>query len=222
MTYSGTVGILKGNLSIYSGASGARWAGINGGFGDHFGDAIAGSVGDLDGDGFPEIVASGSLANITLGPAAVGVVKSYRVFPLAPSTYCTAKVNSLGCTPAISYSGTPKAIPLAPFNSTASNFLNQKTGLLFYSHAPASTAFQGGFKCAADPVRRTGALNSGGSTSGNDCTGTYSLDFNARITSGIDPSLVAGAEIYAQYWSRDPATASHTALSNAVRFVINP
>src|SRR6185503_8000112 len=37
-TYQGTVAILKGNLSIYSGASGARWAGINGGFGDHFGD----------------------------------------------------------------------------------------------------------------------------------------------------------------------------------------
>jgi hypothetical protein len=39
--------------------------------------------------------------------------------------------------------------------------------------------------------------------------------FNARIASGVDPSLVAGAEIYAQYWSRDPASASHTGLSNS-------
>ena len=222
VTYSGTVGQLKGNLSIYSGASGARWLGINGAWGDHFGDAITGSVGDLDGDGFPEFVVSGSQANITLGPASVGVIKSFRLFPLAPATYCTAKVNSLGCTPAISFSGTAKANPTAPFNVTASNFINQKTGLLFYSHTPASTAFQGGFKCAGDPVRRSGALNSGGSTSGSSCTGTYSLDFNARIASGIDPSLVAGAEIYAQYWSRDPLSASHTSLSNALRFLIQP
>jgi hypothetical protein len=71
-------------------------------------------------------------------------------------------------------------------------------------------------------VRRTGVLASGGSTSGSDCTGTYSFDFNALIQSGFDPSLVAGAEIYAQYWSRDPSSASHTSLSNALRFLINP
>jgi len=41
-------------------------------------------------------------------------------------------------------------------------------------------------------------LNSGGSTSGADCTGTYSFDFNAHIASAVDPSLVAGAEVFAQ------------------------
>jgi hypothetical protein len=39
---------------------------------------------------------------------------------------------------------------------------------------------------------------------------------------GFDPALPAGSEIYGQYWARDPATPSHTSLSNAIRFVINP
>jgi hypothetical protein len=48
------------------------------------------------------------------------------------------------------------------------------------------------------------------------------LDFNARIQSGIDASLIAGAEAFTQYWSRDPQSPSATSLSNALRFVINP
>ena len=42
------------------------------------------------------------------------------------------------------------------------------------------------------------------------------------MASGADPSLGAGAEVFAQFWSRDPASPSHTSLSNALRFVINP
>jgi hypothetical protein len=42
------------------------------------------------------------------------------------------------------------------------------------------------------------------------------------MVNGWDATLGAGSEIYAQYWSRDPASASHTGLSNAVRFLINP
>jgi hypothetical protein len=94
--------------------------------------------------------------------------------------------------------------------------------LLFYSHQPLAAPFQGGTKCAANPTVRTPNQNSGGSASGNDCTGAYSFDFNDWIAHGWDPSLPAGSEVFAQYWSRDPASASHTSLSNAVRFVVNP
>jgi len=210
----------KGLVAVFSGATGSRCATITGSSGDLLGDSIAGAIQDLDGDGFEEFVFAGSLSDA--GGVDSGVVKCYRLFPVAPATYCTGKVNSLGCTPAISFSGSPKAIPSAPFLISANNFINQKTGLLFYSHIPATTAFQGGFKCAGDPVWRTEVLDSGGTTSGSDCTGTYSLDFNARIQSAVDPSLVAGAEVFAQYWSRDPQTASTTSLSNALRFLINP
>jgi hypothetical protein len=212
----------KGLASIFSGATGERWASIAGNSTDVLGDAIGGAIQDFDGDGFKEFVFAGSRSDA--GGVDSGVVKCYRLFPITPATYCTGKLNSAGCTPAISFSGSPKAgTPFAPFLVTAANIVNQKTGLLFYSHTPVSVAFQGGFKCvASNPSLRTPPQNSGGSASGSDCTGTYSFDFNTRIHSGVDSSLVAGAEIYAQYWSRDPATPSTTSLTNALRFVINP
>jgi hypothetical protein len=120
------------------------------------------------------------------------VIKSYRLFPLSPSTYCTAKVNSLGCTPAISFSGTPKAIPAPSASPRATS--STRRPACSSTRTRRLGVVPGGFKCAADPVRRTARSDSGGSTSGSSCTGTYSLDFNARIASGVDPSLVAGAE----------------------------
>jgi hypothetical protein len=214
------VGPGKGGVSIFSGATGVRIAGLVGANNDHLGDALAGAVGDFDGDGFKEFVVAGSLSDA--GGTDSGVVKCYSLFPAAPSTYCTGKVNSLGCTPAIAYSGTPSASTGAPFLVTASNFVNQKNGLLFYSHAPGGALFQGGFKCAANPTVRTPPRNSGGSTNGSDCTGTYSFDFNDWMVNGWDSTLAAGNEVFAQYWSRDPASASHTSLSNAVHFLIAP
>jgi hypothetical protein len=211
---------LRGQVSIYSGASGARWAGINGGFGDHLGDALAGALGDLDGDGFAEFVLAGALSDVAGTDS--GVIKCYRLFPVQPATYCTGKPNSQGCTPAISFSGTPNANSSTPFTIAGANFLNQKNGLLFYSHKPLSAAFQGGFKCAANPTLRTPPLNSGGSSTGSDCSGGYSFDFNAWIQNGSDPAAVAGAEVFAQYWARDPLAPSHTSLSNALRFLIQP
>ena len=64
--------------------------------------------------------------------------------------------------------------------------------------------------------------SSGGSSTGNDCTGTFLFDMNARIQSGIDPELVPGAEVYAQFWSGDPARAGTTNLTDAVCFTICP
>jgi hypothetical protein len=144
------------------------------------------------------------------------------LFPIAPATYCTGKVNSLGCTPSVASTGTPSVQSSAAFAVTASNVINQKSGLLFYGYKSATVAFQGGFKCIASPTRRTTVQNSGGAPTGSSCSGAYSFDFNAWIASGTDPTLGVGAEVFAQYWSRDPGTPSLTSLSNAIRFVINP
>jgi hypothetical protein len=211
----------KGYVTVYSGATGTQLCGyLVGATQQRLGGSLAGALDDLDGDGFAEFVVAGPLSDA--GGTDSGMLKCYRLFPVAPTTYCTGKVNSLGCTPAMASSGSPSTSSGAPFLITASNILNQKAGLLFYSHRPCSAPFQGGVLCALPPTLRTPAQTSGGSTSGSDCTGTYSLDFNAQIQSGVDPSLVAGGEIYAQYWSRDPQSASTTSLSNALRSVINP
>jgi len=210
----------RGQVRAYSGATGTLLSTISGGATDRIGDALSGRIGDLDGDGFSEFVLAGSLSDS--GGVDSGVLKAYRLFPLPASTYCFGKVNSLGCTPSISFVGSPSETSSASFQINASNVVNQKNGLLFYSHRPIATPFQGGVKCAADPTVRTPTQNSGGATSGANCSGAFSFDFNDWIRNGPDASLATGVEVFAQYWSRDPQSPSHTSLTNAVRFVINP
>lgn len=36
-----------------------------------------------------------------------GVVRVLSLFPALPATYCSAKANSLACSPTISYTGSP-------------------------------------------------------------------------------------------------------------------
>ncbi len=140
---------------------------------------------------------------------------------LAPTAYCTAKVNSLGCAPAIDSSGAASVSSASAFSVRAVNVLNQKQGLLFYGYGQQAAPFQGGWLCVATPTRRTPAQNSGGSSAPtNNCSGVYSFDFNAWAQSGFDPLLVAGQTVFAQYWSRDPASPSTTGLTNALRFVM--
>jgi hypothetical protein len=136
--------------------------------------------------------------------------------------YCTAKTNSSGCVPAINTSGlsAPSASLGSGFVVGATNILNAKFGLLFYSKtAAASSPFQGGLLCAQPPLVRTAVQNSAGTA---PCGGTFALDFNAYIASGKDPALVSGQQVWAQYWSRDPGFAppDNTNLTNAVNFVI--
>lgn len=210
----------RGLVRLFSGATGTQLASITGSSTDRLGDALAGAVTDLDGDGFQEFALAGSLSDA--GGTDTGVLKCYRLFPLAPSTYCVGKVNSLGCSPSIGSNGSASATSASPFTVSAVNVINQKSGLLFYAHAPAAVFFQGGTKCVANPTVRTAVQNSGGSASGSDCTGVFSHDFNALIQSSVDPTLTVGAEVFSQYWSRDPASPSTTSLSNALRFVVNP
>lgn len=138
----------------------------------------------------------------------------------APIAYGTPKVNSLGCTPQIGSTGVASVSSASPFLVTATNVLSHKLGLLFYGSQPATQPFQGGIKLVASPTVRTALQNSGGASAANDCTGTYSFDMNAQIQSGIDPNLVLGAQVYCQFWSRDPASPSTTGLTNALAFAI--
>ncbi len=142
-----------------------------------------------------------------------------------PAVYCTSKVNSLGCTPLVTWSGTPKIGNPAPFKIGATNELNNKNGLLFYSSVASNGApFQGGVLCTKTPIKRTSLQNSAGNPPPNDCSGNYSFDFNAFIASGQDPALVAGQSVWAQNWSRDPgfSAPNNTGLTNAIAFTIAP
>ena len=139
-----------------------------------------------------------------------------------PAPYCTAKVNSLGCTPMVTFAGIPSASDPDPFDVGAVQVVNNKNGILFYGFAPNSLPFQGGYLCVQPPIKRTPVQSSGGDPPPNNCSGTFSYDFNARIQSGIDPGLVPGTSVYDQYWYRDPQSPSTTGLTDAVGFDILP
>ena len=139
------------------------------------------------------------------------------------STYCTAKANSQGCVPVVGWTGSPSASDPTSFSITADMVLNNKNGLLFYGYqGPSNVPFLGGTLCLAPPLRRLSVQNSAGNPPPNDCSGQYAFDFNAHVQSGVDPLLVSGARINAQWWSRDPAQADGTGagLTDAIEFWI--
>ena len=135
----------------------------------------------------------------------------------APMVYCTPKVTSDLCVPAIGFSGTPSTSDPNPFDISATQISDNNNGLLFYGFGSNSNPFQGGTLCVAPPVTRTPGQNSGGAAT---CSGTFSFDFNARIQSGIDPSLTAGATVYGQYWFRDTGDPFGSGLSDGLQFQI--
>lgn len=142
---------------------------------------------------------------------------------LGQHTYCTAKVNSLGCTPQIGWTGVPSATSLNAFTITCSQVINQRAGLLFYgTNGPSALPFKGGTMCVALPIRRTPVQQSGGSTTVTDCSGVFGFDFNAWARSNVDPLLLAGTTVDTQYWYRDPASTFFVGLSDAAEFVLAP
>jgi hypothetical protein len=73
----------------------------------------------------------------------------------------------------------------------------------------------------ASPIWRTAVQWSAGNPPPDDCSGAFSIDFNAWVQAG-KPGLVPGAEVRAQYGYRDPASPSTTGLSDAIAFGIGP
>jgi hypothetical protein len=158
------------------------------------------------------------------------VINGFQLRWLAPlpSSYCTAKVNSLGCTPVVTTTGACSSSSASGFTIRCANARNLKPGLLLYTtNGQLATAFQGGFLCLASPIRRTPGVNSGGSPlPAADCSGIWQLDFNAFVAGSLggnpSPALsVPGTVIDAQWWGRDPGFAppDNTALSTGLEFV---
>jgi hypothetical protein len=139
--------------------------------------------------------------------------------PCAPSVYCTSQTSTAGCTPSIGWTGTPSASAGSGFLITASGVQQSQFGLMIYgTNGPAANPFNGGTLCMVAPLR-TPVQNSGGTP---PCGGSFSLDFNAFIAGSTNPALVVGAQVQAQYWSRDPGAPGGSNLSDALSFVICP
>ncbi|MBK8180187.1 MAG: hypothetical protein IPK67_15130 [Planctomycetes bacterium] len=147
-----------------------------------------------------------------------------------PIAYCTAKVNSLGCVPAIGATGTSSASSFYGFTIHATNVINNTVGLLAYTNSGRDALpFQGGWLCLRTPLQRTVVVQSGGNPGTVDCSGVYVIDLNAYATGllGSTPApylAVAGTVVNVQFWGRDPGFPPpvDAALSDALEFTICP
>ena len=162
---------------------------------------------------------------------AQGLITMKLVYDDPALTYCTAKLNSLGCTPQIGFIGSPSATAGSGFVVSSTNVRNNKSGLLFYGvSGRASTPYQGGTLCVQPQIKRTGAVNSGGTPApANDCSGVYAIDMNAFAVSAGPPVplpalAVPGTLVDCQFWGRDPGfpPPNNTTLSDALEYTVQP
>lgn len=140
-----------------------------------------------------------------------------EALPSGPTVYCTAKLNSQGCTPALS---TDAGLPLASgpaWNVIASNLINQKPGIFIWGHARASVPFQNGFLCVAPPFLRTPGQSSGGNPPPDDCSGAMTLNLVATVPAALAPTMVT-----VQAWQRDVADPFGSGLTDAVEVLFAP
>jgi hypothetical protein len=140
----------------------------------------------------------------------------------APQIYCTAKVNSAGCTPSIGATGTPSLSAPSGFVVTAVQELDGRFGLFFYSRVgPLGAPYQGGYLCVKPPTVRT-PVQLSAATGAPPCTGVYAFDFNEWLTDGGDPFLAAGDGVWGQYWSRDPQSSFTSNRTDGIQFFMCP
>lgn len=161
-------------------------------------------------------------ASLALSPLPIVHLRDERVQSVPITAYCTAKTNTLGCTPSMSTAGICSFTYPTAFFVTSARQRSHQIGQLIWSTAQQTTPFQGGFLCVGWPLQRTPVQASLGASSANDCTGGYSFLFSAQYAAanGLGP----GSTVYAQYWSRDPSASNpgNRNLSNAIAFTWAP
>jgi hypothetical protein len=181
---------------------------------------VAIAVGDVDADGDPD------LAVPLISAGAVNVLRNV----CSLSTYCVAKVNSLGCTPAMAAAGTPSASATSGWVLSAANVINNKSGLMLYTvNGRNAVPFQGGTLCLEPPIKRTTGVDSGGTPPPNNCSGVFAIDMNAfaqGLLGGNPLSALTnpGTVVDCQWWGRDqgfPAP-NNTTLSDALEYIVQP
>lgn len=201
---------------VCSGATGADLFALDGlTAADDFGLVVA-WLGDLDGDGRADFGVSAQ--NDDPGGNNSGRVRVWRACT-PPVSYCTGKVNSLGCVPAMTISGSTGLSGADDLVVSGQQVINNSLGMMIWSRAPNATPFGGGTLCLLPPLRRTPIVPAGGTPPGvRDCSGVISFAFTHAYatTQGMRP----GDRIYCQCWSRDVQSADGTglSLSNALEF----
>ncbi len=142
----------------------------------------------------------------------------------AAVSYCTGKINSSGCVPALTTTASASASSQNPFAITMRDALPGESGVLLYGFGKAGLPFHGGTLCVKPPVARWLPATQAQAGGAPPCDGVLTRDFNERVQSGADVLLTAGQRVSAQWLQRDPSDPAgfQDSLSNAVRFVVGP
>jgi hypothetical protein len=206
---------------VFSGATGQLLFEMAGdSFGDMMGSAVA-AAGDIDADGKVDMLVAAPFDNHQDGSR--GTLYLFSGSCSAPVSYCVAKTNSLGCTPAVSSSGSWSLSGPDDFRVLAHDVINQKLGLLFWSFGPDQRPYLGGYRCLGQGQVRTSVQFSGGSPNNvHDCSGTFSYLFTHSYLLGH--GALAGSTVYAQYFYRDPQNPDGTGigLTDGLQFTVCP
>ena len=143
-------------------------------------------------------------------------------FPV--TTYCTAKVTSLGCTPIITSAGFPSAANFDSFHITASQVRPNTRGILLWSLSPASTPYGGGTLCLGAPTQTAALVASGsyGGTTGFCNQGQFAYHMSQSFLAAH--ALTSGTTAYAQFLARDNGFPgpNNVSLTDAIRFTVAP
>jgi len=206
-----------GSVRLFSGVDGSTVRTIHGPADSEMGFALA-SLGDLNGDGLDDVLAGGPMHD--QNGVDSGIARVYLPGAAEPTVYGSGKQNSAGCVPYVSWSGTPSRTLANDFRVRAHDVLNQRVGLFFWGANPANLPFGGGTLLVATPIVRTPGQISGGSSSGIDCTGSYTFYFSHAAMQ--QAGLLPGATVCGQFYHRDPGfpAPGNLGLSNAISFTI--
>jgi len=203
-----------GEARLVSGIDGSTLASYTGGSGDHMGRSVS-SAGDLNLDGVPDLIIGANDAPYGEGRAYV-----YMGGVEPPTIYCTAKVNSQGCTPKISYQGVPSTTISQGFEVSARDVINNQAGILLWGREANNAPFFGGTLCVKPPIVRSHVMYSHGNAGGPDCSGEYHFQFAPWYMTG--QGIAPGDRIHVQFWCRDPAASHGVGLTDALSFEAIP
>jgi hypothetical protein len=140
------------------------------------------------------------------------------------ANYCTAKPNSLGCSPSIGAHGYASVSASEGLDVWGSNALNNTSGLLLFGASGRNTLpWHGGTLCVKPPLVRTALRSSGGDPwPAQNCSGRWLLDLNAALSTL--PTFAAGTTLDLQWFGRDPGFAppGNFQLSNGLELTLRP